>query len=811
MLDSLQQDLRDACHGLWRARTIAIAAVLTLSLGIAGTTTMFALIQGVLLRPLPVHEQDRLILAWKVVPTAGSAEYPFGNAEIEAVARESRLLESAAGVTRNGAGRTVMVDSGLPVYANAAEVTGRYFDVLGVDAVLGRALGSSDDVDGAEHVIVLSNGFWHRRYGASRDIIGRQILLDDEPFRIVGVMPPDLDYPAGAEVWRTTSSVPADGPFGDAVRREVNLLGRLRPGVTVAQATSEIAALNLRLEADAPPNELRGLLPVVRRFTDVVVGDVRPVMLALFAAVALVLLISTANVANLLLMRGESRRSELAMRAALGASRARIVRQVLAESLVLAALAGAAGLAVTWWTLQALVALVPGGLPRVESVRIDAAVVLFSITIVLISAAVAGLFPALSSLRADLVSHLRNGGHTIAGGVATRGRQILVVAQVALAVTVVAAAGLLIRSVLALQAVDLGLPADRLVLIDLHVPPATYADRHRHARFLDEAIAQLESAPAVSAVTPVNLPPFTGQGWDVPRFTAEGQTRDQAAANPSLNLESVHPNYFATFQVPVVRGRIFSTADRDGAAPVAIVSEDVAASTWPGADPTGKRLKMGPPGSAEPWYTVVGVAARARYREIARSRPTLYLPAAQFQMTATMLVMRTTAPLQSVASFARNRLHIVEPDVQIMRITPFAELLDRPLARPRFNAALLGMFGVAALLLSSVGLYAVMAAYVACRDREIALRVALGATGSRVRRLVLAETARLAGMGTLLGLIGTAMATRLLTSMLFEVAPLDPLTMVGAALLLAAASALASYVPLRRATRVDAMAILRSQ
>lgn len=811
ILQSLYQDVRLACRGLWRAKTFTGAAVVTLALGVAGTTAMSALLQGVLLRPLPVHEQDRLILAWKEVRTSNSAQYPFGDTEIESVAAVSQLLESAAGVTRNGVGRTVLIDNGGSGYANVAEVTGGFFDVLRVEPAVGRTLMRGDDKDGAEHVIVLSSRFWHRHFGASREVIGRRVILGEQPFRIVGVMPPDLDYPIGVEVWKTTSSVPSNGPFGDAARREVNLIARLRAGVTVEQATSEIIALSRRVESEAPPNVVRGLVPVVRPFADVVVGDVRAAMLALFGAVGLVLLIATANVANLLLMRGEARRSELALRAALGATAGRIVRQVLAESLVVAVLAGAAGFAASWWSLQALITLVPDGLPRTESVRIDGTVVLFSIAVVLVTALLAGLAPAVLSVRADVVSQLRGGGRGITGSSPFRGRRTLVVAQVALAVAIVAAAGLLIRSVLRLQSVDLGLPADRLVLLDLHMPQGKYAERRRHGQFLDEVLAQLEAVPAISAATPVNVSPFSGHGWDLPRFTGEGQNAEQAAENPSLNLESIHPNYFETFEVPIVRGRAFTAADREAAVEVAIVSEDVVAQTWPGEQSIGKRLKMGGPGSRTPWYTIVGVAAPTRYRTLVSSRPTLYLPAAQFQMTATMLVLRTTAPLELIASLARDRVGAVDREVQVMRAAPFTEMLSRPLARPRFNAFLLSVFGAAALLLSTVGLYAVLAAYVRQRDREIAIRLALGATTSRVRRFVLAETVRLAGLGAVIGLAGAATATRLLRGMLFEVDPVDPLTMAGAALLLIAASALASYVPVRRATRVDAASMLRSQ
>jgi putative ABC transport system permease protein len=810
-LDSVRDDLRAALRGLRRARGFTVAAVLTLALGIAGATVMFGLIRGVLLRPLPVHEQDRLVVAWKTASDSGSAIYPFGASHIERLAEASGLLDGAAGVTRNGVGRMVVVDDGgAAEYANVALVTGGFFDVLGVRPLAGRAFTASDDRDNTAHAVVISHGYWQRRYGGAREALGRQVRIDDRAFAIAGVMPPDLDYPAGVEIWRTTSSMPANGPFGDAARREVNLVGRLRSGVTLTQAASEIGALSRRLDADLPAGAPRGMVTVMRPFTDVVVGEARFTLLALAAAVGLLLAIAGANVANLLLMRGEARRSELALRAALGAGRARIVRQVLAESLVLALMAGAVGVALAWWSLPALVALAPDGLPRAEAIRIDAAVLLFSAAVACLTALAAGLVPALSSVRGDLVAPLR-GGPASPGAAPARGRRALVVAQVALAVTVIAGAGLLVRSVLRLHAIDLGLPADRLVLLDLHVPPEKHADRRRHGQWLDAAVERLEAVPAIAAATPVNVHPFLDRGWDVPRITAEGQDDARAMGNPSLNLESVHPNYFAALQIPIARGRAFTAADREGTPAVAVVSEDAAARLWPGQNPVGRRLKFGRADSPAGWMTVVGVAAGTRYRTLTASRPTLYLPAAQFQMTATNLVVRTSAPLELLTTVAADRLREIDPGVRVMRVVPFAELRDRPLAPPRFSAFLLGLFGASALLLSSVGLYAVLAAHVRQREREIAVRLALGATPGGVGRMVVAETTRLAGLGAAIGFVAAAIAGRLLRGMLFEIDPLDPATSGAVALLLVMGAALASYLPVRRATRVDATAMLRAQ
>jgi predicted permease len=607
------------------------------------------------------------------------------------------------------------------------------------------------------------------------------------------------------------ASLQRNPTFRDAVRRENDLIARLRPGVTREQARAELQSLVPRLEADARLHMPRGLRPVVRPYEDVVVGDVRPAMVVLFAAVGLVLLIASANLANLLLLRSEGRRSELAVRAALGATRGRIARQLLAESLLLALTAGLVGLAGSWWVLQGVVALVPGGLPRVDSVRIDMAVVLFTVAVAFGSAALAGLAPALYATRTDLAAQLRTGRQPDIGG-ARHARRTLVIGQVALAVTIVAAAGLLMRSLLRLQRVDMGLTADRLVFVSLSLPD-TNEDEHarRRLQLLDDVVAQLAAAPGIERATPVTTPPFAGTaGWDAAVYTVEGQTREQTKTNQSLNLEAVYPNHFATLGVPVARGRAFTETDRAGAPEVAIVSENVAARVWPGQDPIGKRLKLGGIDSKDPWRMVVGVVRPTRYRELAVERATLYLPAPQFIVSAEALVVRTALPLAALADLARERVRAVDPNVRVMSVVPFRQMLEASLARPRFNAFLIGIFAVASFLLAAIGLYAVMAAYVRQRHTEIGIRLTLGATPSVVRRLVLGEGLRLAGVGAAIGLAIAVATTRVLRGLLFALDPLDPASLLGAAVLLVGASALACYLPARHATGVDPVTVLRT-
>ena len=801
------EHVRYALRSLMKSPGFTVLTVLILAIGIAGAAVMVALVQGVLVRPLPVRDEDRLIVAWKELRSSGYAHYSFGDDGIEEAARSSRLLESVAGVGTNGVSRSAVDDDGTTDYVSDALVTGGFFEVLGVKPILGRTLTRADDADGAERVVVISYALWQRRYHGSRDVIGRR-FWGKEGFPIVGVMPPDLDYPRGVDIWRTTKSV-GEGKFRDAAQMEVDLIGRLRPGVTREQAAGELAVLIRQLESQAPPDAPRGLLPVVRPFKDEVVGNVRLTMLALSAAVLLMLLIASANAANLVLMRNEARRTELAVRMALGAGRGRIVAQVLTESLVLAIAAGGTGLALTWWSLQPLVRLVPDGLPRVESVQVDWTVCLIAIGIALGTAAISGLAPALS-ISSDLVSHLRSAGRGVAGSASRALRRSFVVVQVALAVTIVAAAGLLTRTVLNLQSIDTGLAADRLVLVELSVPSADHANRVRHSQFLDTVVRQLEALPFVEAATPINMPPFSGTvGWSVPRIAAEGQTADEAATNPSTNFESIYPNYFRTVGASLATGRPFTDADREGAQKVVIISEDVARRTWPGQDPIGKRMKLGGPASEGDWLTVVGVAAPTRYRALTQATPMLYLPAAQFLVTAQMFAIRTAAPLDQVMSVAREHVRAANPRAHVMRVSSFASLMDAPLAAPTFNAFLLNLFGVVSLLLSAIGLYAVMSAYVRQRDRDIAVRRALGATTPDVQRLVFGEAVWLAGLGAAIGLGGAFGAARLVQGMLYGVDSLDPVTIVGAAGVLIAVSVLATYFPVRRATRIDPLVALR--
>jgi len=810
--DTLRHELRLACRHLWQGRGGAAAAILTLMLGIAASTAMFALVDGVLLRPLPVRDQAGLMIVWRE-PRASGTHVPFTAPEVDALSRGTRTLAGAAGVNWQGAGPITVVERGSATALRMVHVTGTFFEVLGTTPVLGRALQPADDAAGAPRALVISHGAWQRRYGGAADAIGRRLFINQQPFVIVGVAPPGLDYPRGTEGWTTVAAMASAAPnqtFKEAVANELDVIARLRDGAAPAQADQELRAILpvIGQPLAGQPAELR---PVLRPFEDAVLGDVRPTVLALFGAVVLVLVLACANVATLLLMRGEARVPELAIRAALGASRGRLAGQMLLESFVLALAASAVAIPIARVLLQAVLAWAPPGLPRMDTVAIDARVLLFGAGTALAAAGMAALVPMLAIVRGRLAARVAAHGRATADAAARTGRRVLVSGQLALAVMVVAVTGLLTQSLLRLQAIDAGLDVDRVVLASLAVPQAISSDRDRHLRLLDAVVTRLRAAPSIAAATPINARPFSGVGWSVPAFVAEGQDPARAAANPPLDLEAVHPGYFDTFGVGLLRGRAFAAADRDGALPVTIVSEDVAARAWPGENPLGRRLKMGTAATKGDWLTVVGVARTTRYRELAAQRPVLYVPAEQLIVAAQSIAVRSSAPLADTASAIRAAVRAADPAVQVTDVLPLEELRQAPMARPRFTASLIGTFAVAALFLSAVGVFSVTAASVYQRRHELRVRLALGATPGNLQRLVLGEGLRLALAGIAIGTAGAIAAAQSLRELLYEVAPVDPPSLAGAAALLLVSSLLACALPAWRAARVDPLAALREE
>jgi predicted permease len=746
-----------------------------------------------------------LVVAWKRTATGTFSHYPFGADAIKHVKDYARSFAGVGAFSYNGAMEFPAIEDDVAGYLTTAVVDGDFFPVLAVEPLLGRTLTANDDAAGAERVLVIDERLWAQRYGRAGDVLGRRLRLFDETFTIVGVVPA-VDLPRGTQAWVTFQGGDASPSSKEVLRRDQDFVARLRSGVTIAQATTELDALTEDYERNAG----KSVVPSVKPYTEEVVGDARTPVMLLFGATLLILLIACANVGNLVLLRGEGRRTQFALRAALGAGRAHLARQVGAEALVLCGLGGAAGLLLAYWSLDVVVALSPPELPRVEFLRIDGRVVLFSLASTLLAAAAASIVSTLVSTRLT-GAILSSGSSRLASTAFPQSRRALVVTQVALSVTIVAGAGVLTRTLLRLQSADMGFAASRMSFVELFLPPGRYEDVKVRRPFLEELSARVRSIPGVEDVVPIAVSPYAGlSGWDMPNWVAEGQGPADAGRNPGLDLQSVYPGHFEVMGIPVLEGRGIDRFDRENGLRVAVISENAARQVWPGRQSAiGKRVKWGSVGSDGPWFTVVGVAATTRYRELAAPRASLYLPAAQFVDGATSLAVRSSLPLPAIAGPLRDRVRELDRNVFVLRTQSFDGYVARPLARPRLLAVLANIFAAVALLLATVGLYGVLAAFVRQSTREIGVRMALGARARHVRALVLGEAIRLAAIGFALGLAGAFASGRVLRGMLFGVAPMDPSTLAAAAAILVFTIVAACYFPIRRAARIDPGILLR--
>jgi predicted permease len=629
--------------------------------------------------------------------------------------------------------------------------------------------------------------------------------LDGVGYTIVGVMPQGLDFPRGTEFW-----VPVFAARSEQVvsATELDVVGRLAPGATSAAARDELTAFFHR--AGSPPwqRQLRG---VATTLPELVVGDTRPALFAFAAASALLLLITCINVANLLLVRGLARVREVAVRSALGAGRARIVAQLLAENAVLAIAGGVLGVAVATGAVRLFVAFAPPGVPRLDEVAVNAAAVAGAAGITGVAMLLFALAPALVTSRVELQQVLRSGARESQGRRARRVTEALVAGQVALALVVLSAAGVIARSLLRLESVNLSFASSRLLVGELALRASMFDDKAKQVALLDRIGERLTAVPGVRAWSPVVAVPFSGVGgWDG-SLAAEGQTREEAAANPMLNIELVGPGYFAALGMPVIEGRAFTTADRELAPSVIVVSRSTARYYWPGQDPIGKRLRLG--SSLEQASTVVGVVPDTRYRDLRSARPSVYYALRQsfFPFAPTDLVIRTNGPPSELVPAIRRAVEAASPGVVLANVAPFDVFLDAPLAQPRLNAVLLGMFALAAVALAAVGLFGVMATMVRQRARELGVRMALGATATDLRRMVLGRGLAIAVAGTAIGLLGAVLANRLLAGMLYEISPTDGVTLVLVSGLLLIVATLASLIPARAGTRIDPVLALRAE
>jgi putative ABC transport system permease protein len=799
-------DLRYAVRALIKSPTFALVTIGTLALGIGATTAMFSVVDGVLLKPLPVKEQDRVLVVWTSIPARGFQHWPFSYASYEGIRERLRTVSGVAAHPYSGALPAVLhLDDGSALSLERTPVTADWFGVLGAQARAGRLLGATDDQVGAPDVVVISSALADRLFGSANHAVGRRLHIEGGISTVVGVASPDFDYPRATDVWMPAVSV-RDSPYV-----AWDLVVRVAPGFTLAQVVEDLTAALARLQRETGPLGGVDQSQVIhaQTFTAEVVGEVRPALLMLVAAVLLMLAVAGGNVASLLFARGVARGRELAVRLAIGATRAHLIRHLAAEAIILTSGGAVGAIVVALLLLKGMLGLVPPALPRVGEIGIDGRALAFTLGIALLGALLFGVLPALQTARLKPVEALRapdGGGLSLRRFWARRG---LVVGQIAITMLVLSTAGLLVRSFVRLQQLDVGFTAEDLYLAQVSLPPSRSADPVALQGAMVRLAERVATVPGITSATAVVTPPFAGtQGVDA-TISVEGQPSDEHA-NPIVNYEGVDAAYFTTLRLPILTGRGIDGRDRRGTERVVVVNEAFAHALWDGHDPIGRRMKLGSSTSDDPWRTVVGVAADARYRDLATVRPSIYVPYAQgIPVGVSYVAARGHGPV-SVTAAIRQVVATQEPGATVVSVDPLPELLRAPLARPRFQTTLAACFAALALVLSIVGTYGLLSFLVKQRRREIGIRIALGATPSRVRALVVRHGLETGALGVLLGTGLALSADRLVRPFLFGVTATDPIVLFGTAASVLVSVFTATLPPTRSATRTDPLLVLRS-
>jgi predicted permease len=808
-------DLRHSLRALRQAPWSSLAAVCILAVAIGASAAVFAVVDKVLIRPLPLDEPHRVVVMWPREAANPTTIGEISNFTFRKWQNEVRSFQSLAAT--GSTNWSLILREGEPATIPVAAVSGTFFQTIGASAARGRTLSPDDDRQGGGRVAVMSHGAWMRRFGGDAGIVGRPLRFESGLYTIVGIMPEGFDYPRAAELWVPLIPELADSgaewkvdTVNDPFWGVLFLLGRLEPGVSIEAARSEVSSLMVR---DAKLGFLPGMEAAATPLDEHIFGSTRPALVALAVCVALVLLIGCANVTVLLLVRVAGRSDEMATRLALGATRWRIVRQSLSDASVLSVLGSVAGLGFAYGAFKALVALAPAQIPRLDAVRFDAVTVVFTGILCTATALLVGLGPGLQSSWRSLTEALNSSGARVARTHRLRGA--FVVVQVGLAVVLLVCAGLVGKSFLNLLRIDIGFNPVNVLTVDVSIPRAPV---ERHQAFYTELLTRVRALPGVEAAGAVYQRPleFAGIGMDS-GYVIEGQRQFiDSEKNPRANLESVTPGYFRAIGTVLVQGRDFTEADTLPAPRVAIVSEGLARRLWPGQDPIGKRMLppgQGPDGKGQPrWATVVGVTQDARYRGINDPRYDLYLPEAQIPgMRVKHLMVRTTADAASLTRSVRAESLRLDPTVLVEKAAVMTSLVESATAPWRFSSWTLALLGLIALTLASFGVFATLSQSVIERTREIGIRVAIGALPRQVAGLVFREGVALTVVGIALGSAVATLVGGFLERLLFEVPAIDAATLAGMALLFGFVSIIAVYVPAWRAARLDPTVALRRQ
>ncbi|HXM33400.1 MAG TPA: ABC transporter permease [Chthoniobacterales bacterium] len=800
------RDLKFAFRQLLKSPGFTAATVTTLALGIGANAAIFSVVNSVLLRPLPYKEPDQI---WMLLATHQSADLDSG---LISMADYLDYKEQATAFEQLAAFTSVSRDltgGGEPERIQLGVVSHDLFPALGVAPALGRIFSPEEDRPAAERVAILSHEIWQRRFGSDPGLIGRAISIGDVPYVVIGIMPPGFRVAQiAADIWTAARGAsPRD-------YRIFNLVGRPKAGVRIEQAQSEMSALAARL-AQQYPETNAGLGLRLLPLREYLVGDVRIALLVLLGAVALVLLIACANVANLLLVRAISRQREIAIRTALGASRGRLMKQLVTEGLVLAGIGGAFGLLLSLGAISGLKNFLPADLPRLAEVRADWRVLTFCAGTTLLTGVIFGLLPALRITKQNLNDSLKGRGRgNSAGKTERRFRSALAIAELALAMILMAGAGLLIQSFIHLQQVDPGFNTRNLLTMQVSLPRSRYADDNRRAAFFAELISRLEKLPGVETAAATLQAPLIGLDVDKSTFTIKGAPPHATGQEPAAPLHVVTPEYFRTMNIPLRSGRALTERDDRNAPGVVIINEAMARRYWPNESPVGRQLKLGLaflPGDAME-REIIGVVGNVRHFGLAlNEEPQMYIPHRQSPWPEMTLVLRANPNVASLAAAARAQVSLMDRELPVAKVITMEQGLQDSVAQPRFRALLLGLFAALAVILGAIGLYSVMAYSVSQRTNEIGVRMALGANARDVMKMIFREGSSIVALGLIIGLAGALGLTRLLTSLLFGVGAGDPLTYAGISILLALVALLACYLPARRAMKVDPMVALRCE
>lgn len=796
-MDSFIQDIRLGIRQLRRNPLVAAITILGLALAIGANAALFSLANAILLRPLRFADSERLVILTEAYPERGLEGVRAAPAKYLDWKRESRSVEHFVAYEIFPLSLT---GTDSPEQLQVGSVSHDFFELLGTQPFLGRGFTVEEEEPGNDMVVILGHEIWQRRFGARADVIGQTLGLEGVQYTIIGVLPADFGFPEGTQVWIPLA-------LETWLARSVHslwALARLRPGVSLDQARSEMASIAANLEARYPDTD-RGWRIDVDTLHAHLVGDIRPSLILLLGSAGLVLLIGCANLANILLARAAHREQELVLRSAIGASRGRLLRQLLTEALLLCSLGGIAGLVVAVWGTRLLVALSPSDLPRADEIGLDWRVIAFAALVTLLTAMAVGLGPAIRGSRPELRPMLHSASRGGGGGP----RKLLVAGEIALALVLITGASLLVQTLARLRAVDPGIRTESLLTAKIQPPYFRYTRTAQRGQLFAEVLDEIAELPGVTAFGATSHLPFAG-AKETFRILIEGRPRPEPSEIPTAEMRSVSPGYFATIGIGVRAGRTFVAGDDQEGPLVAIVNEAMARAYWPDREPLGQRLSIdGPEG---PWRTVVGVVGDVRHFGLDREPPPeLYVPYQQEAWRTLILVLRTPDDPHNHAAAVREAVWAVDTDMPVTDVQTMEGLISSTVAGRRFNALLSGLFGIVALVLAVSGVYGVMSYAIATRTREMGIRMALGARAGDVVREIVGEGACICAVGLAAGLAGALAIARMISGLLYGIEPSDPLTWLGAPMLLLVAGILASYIPARRAAGLDPAEVLRSE